>query len=100
MRRLSLLLALLLAVVLTACSGASSTPAPAASPAGGGQTPTVKPSEAAPAATSQAPAATTPEATKVLPTPDIQKIVKPQPDDWKRGPADAKITIIEWGDFQ
>ena len=32
--------------------------------------------------------------------PDIAKIVKAQPDDWKRGPDGAKVTIIEWGDFQ
>jgi hypothetical protein len=53
----------------------------------------VQPPTAAPQTTPVA--AGTPQA-----TPDIQKIVNPQPDDWKRGPDSAKVTIIEWGDFQ
>ena len=42
------------------------------------------------------------EAAKAKPvaTPDIAKIIKAQPDDWKHGPDNAKVTIIEWGDFQ
>ena len=40
------------------------------------------------------------ETAQPVATPDIANIVKAQPDDWKRGPDDAKVTIIEWGDFQ
>ena len=32
------------------------------------------------------------------PTRDM--VVQVQPGDWVRGPADAAVTIIEWGDFQ
>jgi len=35
-----------------------------------------------------------------MPTPDIEKIVNPQPEDWQIGAKDAKVTIIEWADFQ
>ena len=53
-----------------------------------------------PKATEPATEVSQPEAAKPVATPDIAKIVKAQPDDWKRGPDGAKVTIIEWGDFQ
>ena len=33
-------------------------------------------------------------------TPTREQVVQVQPGDWVRGPADAAVTIIEWGDFQ
>ena len=82
MRRVTILFVALLGLLLAACAPAN-TPTPAPS------------STAAPAT-----AVTQPVATKPVATPDIAKIIKAQPDDWKRGPDDAKVTIIEWGDFQ
>ncbi len=29
-----------------------------------------------------------------------EQVVLPQPDDWVRGPDTARVTFIEWGDFQ
>ncbi len=82
---------MLLTVALAACGGGASAPAATAQP------PTQsKPTAAAqPAVVATAPAAATP-----APTPDVEKIVNPQPEDWSRGPQNAKVTIIEWGDFQ
>ena len=33
-------------------------------------------------------------------TPDIEKIINPQPDDWTRGAISPTVTFIEWSDFQ
>lgn len=79
------ILALLIAAMLAACSGGTNTPAP-------------QPTNPPAAQATTAPQATAP-ATPAA-TPDLEKILKAQPEDWKRGPADAKVTIIEWGDFQ
>jgi len=94
MRRSIVLCAALLGVWLAACAPAS-TPAPAAT------------GTAAQAATAPQPKATEPatveskpDATQPVATPDLADIVKAKPDDWKRGPDGAKVTIIEWGDFQ
>ncbi|HTP08057.1 MAG TPA: hypothetical protein VMP08_07390 [Anaerolineae bacterium] len=94
MRRLTILLVALLGLLLTACAPAS-TPAPAS-------TSTAAPATNTPQAKATEPATVVsqPEATKPVATPDIDKIIKAQPDDWKRGPDNAKVTIIEWGDFQ
>ena len=79
------MLALLIAAGLAACSSGTNTPAsqPTNPPAAQA---TTAPPTAAPA--------------KPAATPDIEKILKAQPEDWKHGPTDAKVTIIEWGDFQ
>ena len=110
MRRIPVLLAALLGLWLTACTPAN-TPAPTSTivEAYAANTPQAQ-ATAAPQAqatntpqvqtTEPATAVSQPEPTKPVATPDIAKIIKAQPDDWKRGPADAKITIIEWGDFQ
>jgi hypothetical protein len=92
-----IMLVVVLAMLLAACAPAA-TPAPTQSPANGysAQATNVPPAQA----TAPAAAATTPGAVAPAATPDIQKIVNVQPDDWKRGPDSAKVKIIEWGDFQ
>jgi len=95
MRRLMILLALGLMALLAACGGTASAPTATSQPQGY-SAPTVSAPTTAPQPTVEA---NVPAATPVA-TPDIQKIVNPQPDDWSRGPKDAKVTIIEWGDFQ
>jgi cyclophilin family peptidyl-prolyl cis-trans isomerase/protein-disulfide isomerase len=82
---------MLLMVALVACGGSAAAPTATVQPPAQ-STPTIA---APPAVVATAPAAATP-----APTPDIEKIINPQPDDWSRGPQTAKITIIEWGDFQ
>ncbi len=101
MRYFTVWLVLLLAVALAACGGAS-TPAPTPQSSSGynaqATQPAAIPATSAPQTQVTAPA--TSEPTQPAATPDIQKIIRPQPDDWKRGPDGAKVTIIEWGDFQ
>jgi hypothetical protein len=91
-RSLIVMLVALLGLLLAAC-----VPAGAQAPA-----PTQPPATNVPA--TNAPQAKATEPAKVASTPaaapDMQKIIKAQPDDWKRGPDNAKVTIIEWGDFQ
>ena len=94
MRRLTVLFAALLGLWLAACAPAS---APASAPTGTAAPATTAPQ---PQATEPATAVSKPEATQPVATPDIAKTIKAQPDDWKRGPDGAKVTIIEWGDFQ
>jgi len=94
MRRLTVLFAALLGLWLAACAPAS---APAPAPTGTAAPATTAPQ---PQATEPATAVSKPEAAQPVATPDIAKTIKAQPDDWKRGPDGAKVTIIEWGDFQ
>ena len=94
MRRSIVLFAALLGFGLAACAPAG-TPAPA--PTGAAAQATTAPQ---PQATEPATAVSKPEATQPVATPDIAKIITAQPDDWKRGPDGAKVTVIEWGDFQ
>jgi cyclophilin family peptidyl-prolyl cis-trans isomerase/protein-disulfide isomerase len=88
------LFAVLLLVVLAACTGTS---APATTPSGAA--PTIQPTSA-PAQNTPASVDTPQPAPTAGPTPDIQKVINPQPDDWSIGPKDAKVTIIEWADYQ
>ncbi len=81
----------LVALGLAACAR------PAPGPGGAG-TPTALPSPTpspSPEATAAAPATATPPA-----TPDLQRILFPTPEDWSKGAPDARVTFIEWGDFQ
>jgi hypothetical protein len=94
MRRLSVLCAALLGLLLAACAPANT---PIAAPTGAAAQATHTPQSEA---TEPATAVSQPEATKPVATPDIDKVLNAQPDDWKRGPDGAKVTIIEWGDFQ
>lgn len=72
----------LLGGLLMACARPTPPPpSPTASP-----TPSPSP-EATPAGTPPA-------------TPDLQRILFPTPEDWSKGAAEARVTIIEWGDFQ
>ncbi len=90
MRRLSVLFVALLGLLLAACAPA---PAPSSTTAAATRNPASQ-------ATEPATVVSQPGATEPVATPDIAKIIKAQPDDWKRGPDGAKVTIIEWGDFQ
>ena len=94
MRRSIVLFAALLGFWLAACAPAG-TPAPAPTAAAAQATTAPQPK-----ATEPATVASKPDATEPVATPDIDKVIKPQPDDWKRGPDGAKVTIIEWSDFQ
>jgi hypothetical protein len=98
-RSLIVMFVALLALLLAACAPKSATaPAPTQPPDNGAsaQATSTPPAQA----TEPAAAASTPEAAKPAATPDMEKVIKAQPDDWKRGPDGAKVTIIEWGDFQ
>jgi hypothetical protein len=73
--------------VLAACAPAT-TPAPTATAIP--PTPTPRPPTPAPVATQAFP-----------PTPSGESLFpKVTADDWQLGPADARITIIEYGDYQ
>ena len=85
----------LLGLLISACAPAAAPAAPTAASAPGASAaqPTTAAAEPTPAA-SPAPVGT-PE-----PTPDFEKVVNPQPEDWKYGPDGAAVTFIEWADFQ
>jgi hypothetical protein len=94
MRRSPVLFVALLGLFIAACAPSNAAvPTPTSTAAQATNTPQAK-------ATEPATAVSQPEATKPVATPDIAKIIKAQPDDWKRGPDGAKVTVIEWGDFQ
>ena len=79
----------LLGLFMSACAPAA-TPAPTAAPAAQPTTAPAQPTAVVPP---------TPDGTP-LPTPDFDKIINPQPEDWKYGPDGAVVTFIEWADFQ
>ncbi len=86
------------AVVLSACTPAA-TPAAVAS-----ATPLPAPSATAPAAqagTAVVPAGDTMQCTleTILPTPEANRFAPVTEKDWAQGPADAKITLLEYSDF-
>jgi hypothetical protein len=95
MRRIAVLLAVLLGLLVSACAPADTpVPVPTGTTAQATNTPQAEATKRSTKPIGQ------PEATKPVATPDMVKVIKAQPDDWKRGPDGASITIIEWGDFQ
>lgn len=82
----------LLGLLISACAPAAAPAAPTA-PAAQSAQPTT-------AATAPTPAAPSAAAGTPVPTPDFEKVVNPQPEDWKYGPDGAAVTFIEWADFQ
>ena len=56
--------------------------------------------EIAPDENTSAPASTTPAICQAVEIPDNQLIAQVSAEDWSKGPADAEITLIEYGDFQ
>jgi hypothetical protein len=90
-RSVLVMLAALLALLLAACAPAG-TPAPTQQSSSAA----TKPATSVPP--TNAPQPTVPVAPRA--TPDIQKVINVQPDDWKRGPDSAGVKIIEWSDFQ
>lgn len=65
----------------------------ACAPRGPAPTPTAPATGAPPPSPTAAPAAPPT-------TPDWQRILFPTPEDWAKGAAQPRVTIIEWGDFQ
>ncbi len=95
MRRIAVLLAALLGLLVSACAPAdTAVPVPTGTTAQATNTPQSEATKEPAKPIGQ------PEATRPVATPDLAEIIKAQPDDWKRGPDGAKVTIIEWGDFQ
>ena len=98
MRRVMILFVALLGLLLTACAPAAAPVAPVQpQPTAAEVQPTTAPSATEP--TTQPTIQPAEPATPVA-TPDKEKVLNPQPDDHKRGPDGAPVTIIEWGDFQ
>jgi protein-disulfide isomerase len=104
-----IMIPLLLTFLLVACSRDSEpveteTPVPAAQPSDTAQ-PAQPPPVTQPTATSGAVAGEVQGCTVVsvqpTPSPDEESLFAPASgDDWSRGPEDAKVTLIEYSDFQ
>ncbi len=120
-QRLVVLIGMGLAVLLAACAPATPSPVanatatpqavsapPTATSLPAAATPTVAESTAAATAVAEA----SPAATQAFPTPNPNPQCTAMPitpdsnikpvaaDEWSKGPADADITVIEYGDFQ
>ncbi|MBI5564684.1 MAG: thioredoxin domain-containing protein, partial [Chloroflexi bacterium] len=83
----------LLGLLISACAPATAPAAAPAAPDAAAVQPTAAPAQPTPA-TPATPAGT------AAPTPEFEKIINPQPEDWKYGPDGAAVTFIEWADFQ
>ncbi|WP_322801640.1 hypothetical protein [Thermoflexus sp.] len=68
-------------LMVAACAHPAPAPSPTASPS--------------PSPSPEPPSRATPAA-----TPDLQRILFPTPEDWSKGASEARVTFIEWGDFQ
>ena len=91
MRRFAWLVAIgTLCLVATACAPqGATTPAPTAT---GAPTATPQP-QPTPATATAAPTSAPQQITREM-------VFQIQPGEWARGPQEAAVTIIEWGDFQ
>lgn len=99
LKRILTVCGLLIAIAaLAACGGSKSLATPTSAPAESTATPAIS---IAPQATTVAPAPTSAaDVTTPVPTPDIEKVINAQPDDWSRGAISPTVTFIEWSDFQ
>ncbi len=86
---------LLIVGALSACNGSNSSLLPTVAPSAATATPAISIVPQITAQPTTAAAVPTPG-----PTPDMAKVINPQPDDWTRGPVSATVTFIEWSDFQ
>ena len=99
MRKLIFPLLLVVMVLTSACGGAA-TQAPTSQPTER-TAPTVVVSESTDSAPTGPEAGCTVVSRRPTPGPTQQSIFPPVgEDDWAKGPADAKVTIIEYSDFQ
>ncbi|HZY45472.1 MAG TPA: thioredoxin domain-containing protein, partial [Anaerolineae bacterium] len=92
---------LLISGALSACNGSNGNLLPTVAPSAATATPAISivPQITAQPTTDFSQFPTTVPGTPA-PTPDIEKVINPQPDDWTRGAVSPTVTFIEWSDFQ
>ena len=96
MRKLTLSIILLLAVVLVGCVGSQETPTPTSRPA---PTTVLDIPSAAEAFSPNSGCTVVAQQPTPGPTP-VSPFMPITVDEWSRGPEDARVTIIEYSDFQ
>ena len=87
----------LAALLLSACSSAAT---PTVRPAASVPTKTTAPTATATRKSEEATATQKGPSVTDTPAPSASSFLEVGPDEWVHGPADAPVTIIEYGDFQ